>query len=648
MGNRRKRKKESPFKTVLLALAAVFIMVCAVSVVVAVFQKISKDYEKLDLLKPSESADETITIETEAPIGWRLTDDGYMFYNADETYVKNTWKAIDGFLYHFDASGIMTTGEWSDEGQIFTFSDKGYLKDIQADLSWKPEQTGENLDSLVKANAYFCFLGEADGPFKPIMYRKAVESQVMMLGGETAPEKTTRNSMRAYGDYVYYLPKVKSGQTAKLTGEELKLCDSLFRLIPGSGEKELIAEHVGGYLVMDGVVYYSQGGKIHSATSGTKIGVGEKQYHVTVKDGDCYLLDQVGQPVKTDSSGTVQIGDRIYRIENDEGKIRYVKRAQETIDGYTYYMDSVSGKYDGIYRKNGGGSKVIAQEAYGIQSYCIAGQKIYYSAYVEKDGSGVWHSQIFKAELDGSGKEAISQRFAGMMGNLYYYEGSGEIYGEYHPEIWNRAYGVIAAVGMDGSIYTINDSAVRVGTAVSDNDMLELVMVEDGTITCLWHDVVWNRTTGITSTLWSKAIQMKKTDRTLLETGEAEPPEETKEETKPEDEVIVKPIGGEPQGAPGSGGASGNGAGGSGTGGNGAGGSGAGGSGAGGNGAGAGGNGTVKPPAGNPNGDKPTLPPVSPDADKPTLPPVSPDADKPTSAPTAAPTKEDVIIVPVS
>ena len=130
MGNRRKRKKESPFKTVLLALAAVFIMVCAVSVVVAVFQKISKDYEKLDLLKPSESADETITIETEAPIGWRLTDDGYMFYNADETYVKDTWKEIDGFLYHFDASGSMTTGEWSDEGQIFTFSDKGYLKDL--------------------------------------------------------------------------------------------------------------------------------------------------------------------------------------------------------------------------------------------------------------------------------------------------------------------------------------------------------------------------------------------------------------------------------------------------------------------------------------------------------------------------------------
>ena len=198
MANRKRRKKESPVKAVFLALIAVVIMVCAVSVVMSVYRKISKDYENLEQsISSSETTGETIAIENGVATGWQLTDDGYRYVNEDETYVTDTWKLIDGLLYHFDENGIMSTGELSQEGQKFTFSDKGYLKDIQADLSWQPESTGENLDSLVKANAFFCYLGEADGPFKPIMYRKATETKVMTLGGESAPERTTRNSMRA-------------------------------------------------------------------------------------------------------------------------------------------------------------------------------------------------------------------------------------------------------------------------------------------------------------------------------------------------------------------------------------------------------------------------------------------------------------------
>ncbi len=588
MGSRKRRKKESPVKSVFLALIAVFIMVCAVSVVMSVYRKISKDYENLEQSMASESTGETIAIENGVVTGWQLTDGGYKYLNEDGTYVTDTWKLIDGLLYHFDENGMMAAGEWSREGQKFICSEKGYLKDIQADLSWQPENTGENLDSLVKANAFFCYLGEADGPFKPIMYRKATETKVMTLGGESKPERTTRNSMRAYGDYVYYLPKVKSGQAGSLTDEELRLCDSLFRMIPGSGEKELIAEHVGGYLLLDNVIYYSQGGTVKSASSGTKIALGEKQYRVVVKDDSCYMVDGMNQPAVPDSTGVLTIGDRVYRIEDDQGKIKYVKHADQQIGGATYYMDTVSGQYQGIFRKDSGGSSVIAQEPYGVQSYCIAGQKIYYSAYVEKDGSGVWYSQIFRTNLDGSGKEAVSGHFTGMIGTMYYYEQAGEIYGEYHPEIWSRAYGNIAAIGLDGTIYTINDESARTGKSVSDNDMLELVMVDGDTITCLWHDVVWNRSTGITSSLWSKAIQTKRTDRALLETSEGLPqPEETETQTQPDDGVVIRPIGGEAAAAPEAD------------------------------------QPTAPSPNADPNADKPTLPPVSPGADKPTIPPAS-------------------------
>ena len=40
-----------------------------------------------------------------------------------------------------------------------------------------------------------------------------------------------------------------------------------------------------------------------------------------------------------ESGSSVSIGDRVYRIEED-GKIKYVKHGQVTIDGKTYYFDN--------------------------------------------------------------------------------------------------------------------------------------------------------------------------------------------------------------------------------------------------------------------------------------------------------------------
>ena len=122
--------------------------------------------------------------------------------------------------------------------------------------------------------------------------------------------------------------------------------------------------------------------------------------------------------------------------------------------------------------------------------------------------------------------------------------------------------------------------------------------------------MVWNRSTGITSTLWDKAVQIKKSDRTLLETGQSLPPEEeTEAQTDEQDGVVIRPIGGEPTAAPDA----------------------------------------DKPTAANP-GAAPN-PGVDPNADKPTMPAASPDADKPTTPAvppaTTAPAQDEVIIKPV-
>lgn len=539
--NRQRKKKESAVKMIFLILIAVLVMTAAIYVVVRVFGKISSDYKELDFSKAEETTHIEIDTDEGPKAGWYETDEGWRYYLDEKNFVTDAWKEIGGYLYHFGEDGFMITGEWKQEGQIFTFHDtKGYLKKIGTDLDYVPESTGENLDSLVRTNAFWCFLEDEEGTglFKTIMYRRTVENKIMVLGGESAPERTTKNSMRAYGDYVYFLPKVKESQLSRLSEAEKGLCNKLFRMMPGRNTKELIAENVEGYLVLDDIIYYSQGGKILSATSGTEMATGEARYSVVIKDDSCYLVDEMGNPAVAESGNSVNVGDRIYRIEED-GLIKYVKHGQLTIDGKTYYLGG-SGTNTSVNVKQDGRDTGIIKETYGVQSYCIVDNQIYYSSYVEKTASGEWYSQIFKTDMDGQNKQAVSERFPGVMQNMYYYEDEGQIYGEYHPAIWKQAYGVAAVISRDGNIYRINDSSARTGKHVDGNDMLEIVMARDGKVICLWHDCDWNRSSGITSVLWSKAIELNSGDRVLIDMAAGTAPEESS--ATEETDAIVQPI----------------------------------------------------------------------------------------------------------
>ena len=546
---KRQRKNDSTAKTLISSLVAIAVMVCAVFVLLGVYRRIKSDYQSIDFSKPSESpTQQTLAIENEKIVGWYETEEGFFYYTAKDEYLKDTWKEIDGFLYHFGEDGVMTEGDWSENGQKFTLSKKGYVKNIQTDPSWEPESASEMLDSLVKADTYFVYLGEADGVFKPILYRKAADTKVIALGGEENPEETTRNSLRADGDYVYYLPKVKSTQTAFLTEKEREVCDKLFRFRPGEDQVELIAEDVDGYLIVEGVIYYAQGGSLHRAVSGKVVDRGDSDsaYQVIVRDKNAYLADGEGKIVTAKSGTTITLGDRIYRIETD-GKIQYVKHAEESVGGYTYSLSTVSGSYLGILRENAAGSQVVAQEKYGVQSYCIVDNSIYYSAYVDYDANGVWYSQIFRTALDGSGKTALGNRFYGMVGNMYAFGDEG-IYGEYHPTIWKNGYGVIVNIKKDGSLYRIKDESLRAKKTTSGNDMMELVMVTDGTVSALWHDTAWSKNVGITATLWSEGVQMSANERVSV--GDGSIFQEKEEETQPEtttapqttEQIIVLPV----------------------------------------------------------------------------------------------------------
>ena len=541
---RRKKRQDSPVKTVVLILAAIVVMSVAIFVVVGIVGKIRSDYQRIEIATKEESTGEAIEIEKEERLGWNQTEEGWIYLLDEETRASDQWLEIEGFLYSFDEDGIMRTGEWSSEGQIYTLHEtKGYLQEIRTDLNYVPEDTGEDLDSLVRTNAFWCYLDDEDtGVFKTILYRRTVENKVLPLGDADAPEKTTRYSMRTYGDYVYYLPKVSESSRAGLSDSEKALCDVLTRMIPGQKTKEIIAENVDGYLVLDDVIYYSQEGEIYSAESGKSAAVGEAQYQIELSDGSLYLRDILGNPAVSDS-GIVEMEDRRYKVGED-GKIEDVEKGETALNGVTYHLRG-NGVQAAVYGRDSGGDRQLISEAYGVQGFCIVDNSIYYSTYVDRSSDGEWYSQIFRTDASGDGKTAVSGMFSGAIGNLYYFESADAIYGEYHPSIEKRAYGVIVVIGRDGSIRQIRDDGVRTGEASSGNDILKLAGVQDGKLYCLWQDCVWSASSGITGVRWSRGMELDASDTRAVETLSVLPEEteiEAAGQQETEENVIISPI----------------------------------------------------------------------------------------------------------
>lgn len=63
------------------------------------------------------------TVNVTAKEGWKKDSKGWWYQNADGSYPKNQWKAIESKWYHFDANGYMQTG-WLHLGSKWY-----YLKD---------------------------------------------------------------------------------------------------------------------------------------------------------------------------------------------------------------------------------------------------------------------------------------------------------------------------------------------------------------------------------------------------------------------------------------------------------------------------------------------------------------------------------------
>lgn len=496
MPNNKRYRKNKNLRTASYAWAAVM-AVCALAalfaamwVVITVYEKIAGDSSEWIVETTKESSTELI-IEAEEAYGWITDNQGSRYREDNGSFAKDSWKIWEDKLYYLKEDGFMATEEMKKDGQIFFFASDGALTDIQQDFQWAG-LTGENnlqsLDSLVKGYEFWAYLSSdagSTGVFKPILYRKTTETKEKFLGSEVNPEKSTKNSLQIHNGYIYYLPQVSSQVFNSLGEKEKMLCNKLFRMKPGESQKELLAENATGYLVLeDGTVYYASSGEILKAEAGTVYSAGDDQYRVQVRDDGCYLLDSMGNLVTGDASGVQIIGSREYRLR--EGKIIDVNPAQQKYENFIFTLegDPENAGRQAIYRQEDGGGKVkIAQALWGINSFCIAQDNLYYSAFVEQGTDGTRYSEIYRMKPDSMQAEKISSRFKGNILKLYYYEGKGKIYGEYAPVSWKSCYGQIVTVAFDGTVTLIDDSFSRGSSDMSRNDLLSLVMVNENTVT---------------------------------------------------------------------------------------------------------------------------------------------------------------------
>lgn len=539
MGSKKKNTKRNVSNgNIFMIISAIAAVIMAIGVMVFVFHKIVSEDFNWQPIETETTPPETIfSIDNDDILGWIKTEEGYKFREDDKSFAADVWKEEDGKLYYIRENELMAVGEMAMDGQIFTFSNEGELLDIEFDSLWQGNVSSpENADSLVISNAYWVYRYDKDNTgdeFLPICYRKAADQEVEYLGSAESPEMTTLNSIQVHDGWIYYLPQKKSNSGYD---EYDELDKKLFRMKPGDNSKELIGEEVTGYLVLGQDIYYASQGKIQKASAGIKYMLGDGQYNIIVRDDAFYLTDINNEPVQGNEEGFKTIGDRDYRVE--DGEIQYVQPAKITKNGSLYYLQNGV-----IYKKDSEGNEdIIASCAFGIDSFCISDNWIYYSGYVEKREDNKHYSQLYRVDLEGEILQKLSQKFPGNIQNMYYYKDKRAIYGEYSSARGENALGQIAVISLDGSMSVVDDTLVRLTEESQVNGLMEIVMVKDEAINAYLHTARWNGTQWIFDKrepvqITDRADSRKQTALSVLSGGSDEPMAETEEETEAETET---------------------------------------------------------------------------------------------------------------
>lgn len=420
-GRRQSRKRRQRAMTdALRLLLALILIAAAVFVVLFVRNELGSG---LGFLHGTEKETEESTEESsseaepeEEAEGFNRDEEGRLYYlGEDGDRISDTWLSLEEKLYYLDEEGFAQTEPMSFEGMEYTFSEEGEVLSIKYDAGFRPddEDTEEGYYSLIRDRRIWVYLDteEKNGSFYLIKYRRTTEDTAYDLGGGNR-QYTSPYSMQIDGNYIYYLPI-----TDREEPEDVYTNGNLYRIQAGAEQRELIAEDVEGYRVVDGDIYYQSGGRLrltdHSREDTTVPDFSEvEDFRVDISAGDrAYLYTEDGRPV-TQSSEEFKAGNFRYELASDGEILSVAEKTTVNTGGYTYSIEG-------------------------------------------DDAFGSAISRVVRtSDADGK-KEIISSEFDGSCGNLHYDFDSGCMLAEYTD---NSGKSRIIKITKDGDVdYLLDD-----------------------------------------------------------------------------------------------------------------------------------------------------------------------------------------------
>lgn len=266
----------------------------------------------------------------------------------------------------------------------------------------------------------------------------------------------------------------------------------LFRKGLEDGKTEFLAKDVEHYFAWEDTAYYMKERALTTASRGLAYSGVAAGYTIEKTGQGLALFNDIGESVPASGDGEVQVGDRIYQVK--KGTIRSVAPAERKDGSTVYYIDTSSSDRKIYWKDKDGTRGLVPQEGLAADSFCIAGDWLYYSARTAQYGAEC-QSQVYRINLRTSQTEAVGSPFRGIMRNLYYFENVQTIYGEYLSSVADPEdiHGSIAKVSVN-QMGVVNDKAVRPESESSD--MLELVLANENRIYCLYHKCSYDAASG--------------------------------------------------------------------------------------------------------------------------------------------------------
>ena len=291
--------------------------------------------------------------------------------------------------------------------------------------------------------------------------------------------------------WVYYLPcpERKESVLSKVSPE---LFHTLYRMKGGDEEIEIISREVDDYYIFEDRIYIESFGRIQVIDGEEEFDKIIPGMYVHRENCEFYLRDMLGRDIKKENDGNIYYGDRIFQMDSD--RIADVVAAERIRDQIKYELKASDDSKNSIYRIVNGVEEVFIQEELTIDSFCISGDWLYYSAYIRNGGSGANYSKIFRKSLvEDKKREQVHDEFTGRILQMYYCQDNNQIYGNYIPKNWKSNHGVIVVIAPDGQMSYIEDTIERQGRETTGNDVLEFVMMRDNQVYCYWKDYQWEK-----------------------------------------------------------------------------------------------------------------------------------------------------------